>query len=203
MRVALIGASGKAGSRILGELLRRGHHVTGIARKSDLPTPQAGFEAKRGNASDAAGLAPLLTGHDAVISATRFVSTDAGALIEAVKQAGVPRFLVVGGAGSLQTAAGIDLVDTPGIPDTVRPESSAGRDFLNRLRAERELDWTFLCPSGSFAPGAQTGKFRLGSGQLLVDANGASGISMEDFAIAMVDELETPRHSRRRFTVGY
>ena len=203
MKVALIGASGKAGSRILTELIGRGHRVTGIVRNPGHLPAQPGLAVERGDACDAAGLAPLLAGHDAVITATRFVSTDPRALIDAVKASGVPRLLVVGGAGSLENASGVALADMPDLPDFVRPEALAGRAFLALLRAEAVLDWTFLSPSGSLAPGARTGKFRLGGDRLLVDTAGHSGISMEDFAIAMVDELEAPRHPRRRFTVGY
>jgi uncharacterized protein len=115
----------------------------------------------------------------------------------------VKRFLVVGGAGSLETATGVNLVDTPEFPAAYKPESLAGREFLKLLRDEHQLDWTFLSPSAAFAPGGRTGNFRLGGDRLLVDAAGASAISMEDYAIAMVDELETPRHARQRFTVGY
>jgi len=203
MRVALIGASGKAGSRILAELLARGHAVTAIARTLEHLPQQSGVATKRGDASDAAVLAPLLAGHDAVISATRFVSTDPHALLAAAKRAGVKRLLVVGGAGSLMTPSGEQLVDTPKVPAASRPEALAGREFLALLRAELELDWTFLSPPLSFAPGTRSGKFRLGRDHLLTDAAGASAISMEDFAIAMVDELETPRHPQQRFTVGY
>jgi putative NADH-flavin reductase len=98
---------------------------------------------------------------------------------------------------------GVQLVDTPDFPEAYKPEALAGRDFLNVLRNERELDWTFLSPSALFAPGERTGKFRLGTDRLLVDSNGESKISMEDYAIAFVDELETSRRSRQRFTVGY
>lgn len=100
-------------------------------------------------------------------------------------------------------AAGVQLVDTPDFPEAYKPEALAGRDFLNVLRGERELDWTFLSPSALFVPGERTGKFRPGTERLLVGAGGESRISMEDYAIALVDELETPRHSRQRFTVGY
>ena len=203
MKVALIGASGKAGSRILAELVRRGHHVTAIVRNPDRLPPQPGGACKRGDAANAAELAPLLSGHDAVIGAARFSSIDPAALIAAVKRAGVKRLLVTGGAGTLETASGVELGELPDFPAPAKPESLAGRAFLNLLRTERELDWAFLSPSQSFAPGARTGIFRLGDDRLLVDAKGESAISMEDFAIAMVDELETPRHQRRRFTVGY
>jgi putative NADH-flavin reductase len=138
-----------------------------------------------------------------VISAARFVTSDANALISAVKTAGVKRLLVVGGAGSLEVAPGKVLMDTDGFPEAFKAEAKAGARFLARLRAEPDLDWTFLSPSADFAPGERTGHFRLGGDQLLSDATGKSHISTEDFAIAMVDEVEQPAHSRQRFTVGY
>ena len=124
-------------------------------------------------------------------------------VISAVKRAGVTRLLVVGGAGSLEVAPGKALKGTPDCPPAYKPEAGAGSEFLTTLRREQVLDWTFLSPSAEFAPGERTGKFRLGGDQLLADDNGKSRISMEDFAIAMVDELERSTHSRRRFTVGY
>ena len=203
MNVALIGVSGRVGSRLLAELLRRGHRVTGIARDTSGLAARPRLVLEDADANQPARLAPLLAGHDAVISALRFASSDASALIGAVKQAGVPRLLVVGGAGSLEVAPGQALLDTPGFPAAYKPEAAAGRRFLDTLRTEHVLDWTFLSPSAEFAPGQRTGTFRLGGDRLLTDAHGKSWISMEDFAIALVDELETPRHSRRRFTVGY
>lgn len=203
MRVALIGASGNVGSRILTELLNRGHEVTAIVRHTEKLPPGDGLTAKRGDVNDEAGLARLLGGHDAVISAVRFQSANPRSLIGAVKSAGVERLLVVGGAGSLEVAPGVQLVDTPDFPGAYKPEALAGRDFLDVLREERELDWTFLSPSALFVPGERTGKFRLGTDRLLVGSNGESRISFEDYAIALVDELEAPRHSRQRFTVGY
>jgi uncharacterized protein len=203
MNVALIGPTGHVGSRLLAELLRRGHEVTGIARHPEGLPSQPHLTVKRGDANDEDGVTALLRGHDAVISAGRFVSVNPRALIAAVKKAGVPRLLVVGGAGSLEVAPGVQLVDTPEFPEAYKPESLAGRDFLHALRGERELNWTFLSPSATFAPGERTGTFRLGTDQLLIGADGESRISMEDFAIALVDELETPRHPRQRFTVGY
>jgi uncharacterized protein len=203
MKVALIGFTGHAGSRVLDELLRRGHAVTGVARTVAGVPSQRGVAVRSADARDAGQLAPVLAGHDAVISATRFVSSGPHALADAVKQAGVPRLLVVGGAGSLEVAPGKALIDTPGFPAAYKPEAAAGRDFLDALRARQDLDWTFLSPAAEFAPGARTGTFRLGGDQLLVAADGTSRISMEDFAIALVDELESPKHSRRRFAVGY
>lgn len=203
MKVALIGPTGNVGSRLLAELLRHGHEVTGIARHPEGLPSQPHLTVKRGDANDEAGLAELLNGHDAVISAVKFVSVNPRALIAAVRKAGVKRLLVVGGAGSLEVALGVQLVDTPDFPAAYKPEALAGRDFLNVLRGERELNWTFLSPSAIFVPGERTGKFRLGTDQLLISDDGESRISMEDFAIALVDELETPRHPRQRFSVGY
>jgi hypothetical protein len=203
MKVALIGITGRVGSRRAVELLNRGHAVTGIARNVDQVEARAGLVVKSGDATAASALAPLLAGHDAVVSASRFQTSDATALVGAVKKAAVTRLLVVGGAGSLEVAPGKALKDTPDFPPAYKPEASAGSEFLTTLRREHVLDWTFLSPSAEFAPGERTGAFRLGGDQLLVDANGKSWISMEDFAIAMVDELERPTHSRRRFTVGY
>ena len=203
MKVALVGASGNVGSRIVTELLNRGHKVTGIVRHPEKLQPHEGLSAARGDANDEAQLVPLVRGHDAVISAVKFQLVDPKSLIQSIKQSGVKRLLVVGGAGSLEVAPGVQLVDTPDFPEAYKPEALAGRDFLNVLRGEQELDWTFLSPSAEFVPGQRTGKFRLGTDQLLVGSNGESKISMEDFAIGFVDELETPRHSLQRFTIGY
>jgi putative NADH-flavin reductase len=203
MKVALIGASGNVGSRILTELLNHGHEVTGIVRHPEKLQRHDRLVAKQGDINDEAGLATLLAGHEAVISAVKFQSANPQSLIGAVKQAGVKRLLVVGSAGSLEIAPGVQLVDTPDFPEAYKPEALAGRDFLNVLRGEQELDWTFLSPSTLFVPGERTGEFRLGTERLLVGSGGESRISMEGYAIALVDELETPRHSRQRFTVGY
>lgn len=203
MNIALIGVTGRVGSRLLAELLARGHSVTGIARSAAGVEPRASLVVKVADANDRAQLAPLLAGHDAAISATRFISTDAKALVAALQEARVPRLLVVGGAGSLEVAPGQALLDSPGFPQAYRAESAAGRAFLDFLRTQTALDWTFLSPSAEFAPGERTGKFRLGGDRLLADVHGKSWVSMEDFAIALVDELERPAHSRQRFTVGY
>jgi uncharacterized protein len=165
---------------------------------------QPGLTVKTADATSVAALTPLLIGHDALISATRFVGgSDAATVISAVKKAGVPRLLVVGGAGSLEIAPRKALADTPDFPAAYKPEALAGRQFLQTLSEEKELDWTFLSPSALFEPGERTGIFRLGSDKLLVDAQGNSRNSMEDYAIALVDELESGSHSRQRFTVGY
>lgn len=202
--IAILGITGRAGSRIADELLRRGHAVTGIARKVDGVPARKGLTVHAADALRAETLVPLLRGHDAVVSATVFKGgIGAAALADAARQAGVPRLLVVGGAGSLEVAPGKLLVDAPDFPAIYKAESLAGVAFFEALRRETAPDWTFLSPSAEFAPGQRTGTFRLGGDSLLSDASGRSHISMEDFAIALADELETPRHSRRRFTVGY
>lgn len=202
--IALLGITGRAGSRIATELLQRGHTLTGIARNVSKATARPGLTLKAADATDAHALAEILQGHDLVVSSTPFVGgIDASTLIAAAKQAGVKRVVVVGGAGSLEVAPGVALIDTPEFPAIYKAEASGGRAFLQALRTERELDWTFISPSAFFEPGPRTGRFRLGGDQLLVDADGKSHISMEDYAIALADEIETPRHARTRFTVGY
>ena len=154
-------------------------------------------------AGDRAALARALEGVDAAVSAVKFLQSDPAVLIGAVKDAGVPRYLVVGGAGSLEVAPGQRLVDQPFFHAEWKPEALGGAAFLEALRAEPDLDWTFLSPSALFVPGERTGVFRLGDDQLLTAADGKSSISFEDYAVALVDELETPQRRRRRFTVGY
>ena len=202
MNIALIGATGNAGSRILAELIRRGHIVTAIVRNPTQVPAQAGVTAIKGDANDPVSLAALLKGHDAVVSSVRFSDSDPRKLIEAVRASGVKRYLVVGGAGSLDVAPGLRVIDTPNFPPAYKPEASAGGAFLEVLKGEQELDWTFLSPSAVFTAGERTGKFRLGRDQLLVNDQDSS-ISFEDYAIALVDELEKPAHVRERFTVGY
>jgi putative NADH-flavin reductase len=200
--VALIGASGRAGSAILKELSDRGHKVTAIARNPERIVALPNVTAKKGDVFDKNGLITLLKGHDAVISAVRFSASDAKTLIEAVRASGAKRYLVVGGAGSLEVAPGKRLIDQPDFPAAYKPEASKGGEFLDLLRSEKALDWTFLSPSALFVPGERTGKFRLGKDTLLSNDKGSS-ISFADYAIAMVDEIEKPAHSRQRFTVGY
>jgi putative NADH-flavin reductase len=202
MKIALIGATGNAGSRILAELSRRGHAVTAIARHPEKVPALTGVTALKADADDVAGLAVALRDHDAVISSVHFTASDPRKLIEAVHASGVGRYLVVGGAGSLEVAPGVKLIETPEFPAIYKAEAAAGGVFLDLLRKETKLDWTFLSPSALFVPGERTGKFRLGGDQLLVNDKGSS-ISFEDYAIALADEIEKPAHSRQRFTVGY
>lgn len=202
MKVALVGASGQAGTRILAELARRGHQVTAIARHPEKIPSAPGLTARQGDVFDKEGLVALITGCDAVVSAIHFTESDPKLLIEAVKASGVKRYFVVGGAGSLEVAPGAKLIDTPQFPAAYKAEAAKGGEFLDMLRKEKELDWTFLSPSAMVGPGERTGKFRLGTDQLLTNDKGSS-ISWEDYAVAAVDELERPAHIRERFTVGY
>lgn len=205
MKVALVGASGNAGSRILAELLSRGHEVTAIARNVDKIEAKPGVTVVQADADDPAALAEAIRGHDVAISSLKFSASDAGKLIEAARTSGVGRYIVVGGAASLK-APGSDqrIIDSGQIPEAFMPEIRAGANFLERLKQEPEgLDWTFMSPSMFFGPGERTGKFRLGTEELLVAEDGKSSISYEDFAVALVDEIEAPKHVRARFTVGY
>jgi hypothetical protein len=200
--IALIGAAGNVGSRLLNELTSRGHHVTAIGRNPDNISSLANVTAVRGDVNDGSTLANLLKGHDAVISSVRFLDSDPAVLIDAVRAAGVKRYLVVGGAGSLLVASGERVIDQSNFPAEYKAEATAGAEFLEVLKQADDLDWTFLSPSALFVPGERTGEFRLGKDELLIGENGSS-ISYEDYAIAMVDEVEAPAHVGQRFTVGY
>ncbi|MBO9707122.1 MAG: NAD(P)-dependent oxidoreductase [Caulobacter sp.] len=202
MKVAVLGASGRAGSEITKELAARGHQVLAIARKPEAIPAAPGVTAVAGDASDPAALAELIRGADAVISALHF-DVPATTLLSALRQAGVGRLLVTGGAASLEVAPGKRLIDTPEFPAEWKPVAQAGIAFLNDLRGETAIDWTFFSPAAFFLEGPRLGTFRLGGDQLVVDAAGESKISFADYAIAMVDELEQHRHPRSRFTAAY
>jgi putative NADH-flavin reductase len=202
MKVALIGATGKAGSRVLDELVSRGHQVTAIVRNPERVPQSAGVTARGVDGSQAA-LAAAIRGHDAVVSSARFVDLDPDILVPAVKASGVKRYVVVGGAGSLLHPDGVQEVDQPGFPDVAKPNSRRGTDLLNLLKASPELEWTFISPPRGFVAGERTGKFRFGADHMLMVDGKPTAISFEDFALALVDELEKPRHVRQRFTVGY
>ena len=213
MKIALIGATGFVGSAILKEALDRGHEVAAIVRNPDKLTPQAKLHPKKGDVYNEDEVLRLVTGHDAVISAFNpgWSNPDiynqqvrgARSIINGVKKAGVKRLLFVGGAGSLEVKPGVQSVDLPGFPTEYKQGALATREALNLLGKEPSLDWSFLSPSADLFPGQRTGKFRLGTDQLLADAKGESRVSVEDYAMAMIDEVERPKHIRRRFTVGY
>ncbi|NBB34617.1 NAD(P)-dependent oxidoreductase [Pseudomonas sp. BC115LW] len=202
-KIALIGATGRAGSQLLEEALRRGHSVTAIVRDTSKLAARAGVVSQRLDVLDAPALQAAVAGHDLVISAAHFASIPASAVIGPVQAAGVKRLLVVGGAGSLLLPDGSRVIDAPDFPAEYKAEASAGAMFLDALRQEQQLDWTFLSPSALFVEGERTGRFRLGRDELLVSAEGKSWITFADYAIALLDEVEQPAHSRQRFTVGY
>ncbi|HEX6748855.1 MAG TPA: NAD(P)-dependent oxidoreductase [Longimicrobium sp.] len=212
MKIAIFGAGGMIGQRVVREVLSRGHQVTAVARDPSRLSAPEGVAAVRGDATDAASVAGAVRGHDAVISSvgpSATTGTDvyvgsARALIAGLRQAGVKRLLVVGGAGSLEVAPGVQLVDTPGFPAAWKPAALATRDALGVFRSEADgLDWTYLSPAALIEPGERTGRYRTGGDQLLTDAEGHSRISAEDFAIALVDELEQGKNVGRRMTAAY
>lgn len=202
MKVAVLGASGRAGSEIVKELAARGHDVVAVARNPDAIPAAGGITAKQGDASDVSALAKLIEGCDAVISALKFNISPAP-LLAALKQAGVNRLLVTGGAASLKDENGERLIDTDVMPESWKPIAQEGIDFFYELREEKEVDWVFFSPAFNFIVGPRTGKFRLGGDHLIRDDAGESKISFADYAIAMADELESHAHSRERFTIAY
>jgi len=212
MKIALIGATGFIGSKLLAEALSRNHQITALVSRPERVPSHPNVTAVRTDVLDQAALAAQFKGHDAVISAFSghaqgniydYYLQGLKSIIGAVKQAGGLRFLVVGGAGSLEVAPGVQVVDTPDFPAQWKQSALGAREALNLLRQEPQLDWTMLSPAAYIEPGVRTGKFQLGTDQLLVDAEGQSRISLEDYAVAMIDELERPAHPRSRFTLAY
>lgn len=213
MNIVLIGATGYVGSAILAEALDRGHHVTAIVQHLDKLPQRKNLQGVKANVYSAVELGRRLGTPDAVISAFNAGTTgpDVQALqvkgmesiIAAVKIAGIKRLLVVGGAGSLEVAPGLQLVDTPEFPEEWKQGARGSRDSLNILKKEGDLDWTFFSPAAFLHPGERTGTFRLGLDHPIFDESGKSSISIQDYAIAMIDELEKPSHIRQRFTIGY
>jgi uncharacterized protein len=221
MKIVLYGATGNAGSRILTELLGRGHEAVAVVRNLDKHpeklAPNDGLTAVQGDLSRVEAIAEAIGGAQAVVSAYAPPPDKTEQLIDVTKRqiAAVqqvsqqasspeyaPRLVVVGGAGSLEVAPGVTLVSAKDFPAAWKPIALAHEKALELLRAS-SIDWTYLSPSAFFEPGQRTGKFRLGQDELLTAADGKSWISMEDYAIALVDELEQPQHRRQRFTVGY
>lgn len=203
MKIAIVGATGNVGQRLIKEALDRGHQVTAVARDVSGIPPRENLAALAADLCDEEGGAEAIAGHDVVLISVRYRDTDFEQLLGTVKASGVPRALFVGGAGSLEVAPGLALLDTPEFPDFIKPEAEPSRQALRRLRDEADLDWVFLSPSVFFEAGERTGRFRLGADQLLTAESGRSHISYEDFAIAMLDEAEQPKHHRERFTIGY
>lgn len=215
MKIVLFGATGQVGQRIAAEALRRGHEVVGVVRdpsRAQSPDPRVALV--RGDATDPASVASVVAGADAIVGsvsprpgttgqAPSLVDVARG-LIAGLRRAGVKRLVVVGGAGSLEVAPGVALLDTPGFPEAYKPEAEEGRASLAVYRDEAEgLDWTFISPAVVIQPGERTGRYRTTDDQLITDERGDSVISYEDYAVALLDELETPRHVGRRFGVAY
>jgi hypothetical protein len=212
MKVALIGGTGFVGSALLTELLARGHQVTALARNTGKYAPQTGLSVAAADVLDAAQVAAAVAGADAVVSAynpgwtnpaiqTEFVK-GSQAITDGVKRAGVKRLLVVGGAGSLYVAPGLQLIDTPQFPAEYKAGAEGARQALALLRQETALDWTFISPPVGLAPGERTGNYRTGADDVLMNGEQPAGISVADLAVAIVDEVEKPRHVRARFTVA-
>ncbi len=216
MNIALIGPTGFVGSAILTELLQRGHRVTALARDPAKLEARAGLTAVAADAYDANAVAAAVRGHDAVVSAfnpgwneselyDKFLR-GAAAISQGVEASGVKRLLVVGGAGSLFVAPGVQLVDTPEfaghVPPNIVPGARAARDHLTALRDNKNLDWAFLSPPAMLAPGERSGAYRIGGEELLMAGDKPAGISVADLAVAIADEIEQPRHLRARFTVA-
>lgn len=202
-KIAIIGATGRAGSELLEEALRRGHEVIAIARDPSKLQGRDGVTVKALDVLDSAALQQAVAGSDVVLSAAKFATIAPQAIVAPVKKAGVKRLLVVGGAGSLLLPTGQRVIDSPNFPEEYKAEATAGSAFLDTLREETELDWSFLSPSAEFVEGERTGRYVTGQDHLLFAADGKSWISFADYAIALLDEVETPAHSRQRFTVGY
>ncbi|MFT3865162.1 MAG: NAD(P)H-binding protein [Solirubrobacterales bacterium] len=213
MKVAIFGATGSIGSRIVAEARSRGIEVTAVVRSAErAATLPAGVEWVVADVGDVAGVAAAVAGQDAVISAVGGGDADSGpaapaaarTLPAALAQAGVFRLLVVGGAGSLRNADGVELVETPSFPAAWKPASLPQREALAIYRAYTgPVRWTYLSPADVIEPGERTGRFTLGGDEVVVDAAGESRISIEDYAVALVDELEKGEFVNRRFTLAY
>jgi uncharacterized protein len=212
MKIALIGATGFVGSKVLAEALQRRHQVTALARTPGKLSAQPGLTVVQADASEPAQVAQAVEGHDAVVSAYNvrgtpdFRASYLGGLraaLEGARRAGVKRVLWVGGAGSLYVAPGVQLVDTPQFPSEYKTEAQTARDALDLIRQEQALEWTFVSPAPLLQPGARTGRFRLGGDEVLMDGDQPGRVSVDDLAVAIVDELEKPRHIRQRFTLAY
>jgi len=204
MRIAYVGASGAVGAYVVAELARRGHEVTAISTHPDAVPELPGVTAQFGDANDGPALTALLKGHDVVVTSIQFAKTDPETIIGAVKASGVGRYVVAGGSGTLHAPGTTTrLMDTPTFPANFAAPAAAAARFFDRLLLETELDWAYLSPPPGFTPGPATGTFRLGLDEVLVGPDGTAGISYGDYAVAMVDEIEDPKHHGRRFTVGY
>ena len=216
MKLVLFGAGGHVAQAIAREALSRGHEVVGIARNSaSVRSDNERMTILDGDASDPASIARVSRGADVIINAisprpspsgrpATSLADSARAMLEGARRAGVSRLVVVGGAGSLEVAPGVRLVDSPGFPEAYKAESLSGAEALAVYRSSTgDLDWTYISPAAELGPGTRTGHYRRGDDTLLVDAAGKSFISYEDYAKALIDEIESPTHPRARMTVAY
>lgn len=212
MNIAIIGASGFIGSALRDEALSRGHTVTALVSRPERLEARDGLTVKKADVQQTERLANQLQGFDAVLSAfsghaqedvAGYFAKGFDSILSAAKLAGVKRLMVVGGAGSLEVAPGKQLIDTPDFPAQYKATAEGARYALNALQGQDDVAWTMLSPAAMIAPGERTGQYRLGTNQLLTDTNGESRISVEDYAKAMIDELEEPAHQNTRFTLAY
>ncbi len=210
MKLVIFGPTGMIGSRIVHEALSRAHQVTAITRDpSRFSISHQNLTILAGNALDPTSVVDVVKGHDAVLSAigtsgssVEVIADAARSLIEGLSQVGIRRLVVVGGAGVLEVEPGVEFVDSPNFFEAYRPLALVHRQAYNLYKTS-DLDWTFVCPSAEIAPGERTGKFQIGADRLLTNEKGESRISAEDFAIAFVNEVETPQYIHHRLTVAY
>jgi uncharacterized protein len=211
MKIALFGASGQIGKRIGAEALERGHEATSLTRHVSRSENRR-MHAVAVDITKPDAVAAAIAGHDAVVCAVSPAANAAGdqmlvqtanALLAALPKAKVRRLIIVGGAGSLEVASGQQLVDTPEFPPAWKSVALAHRDALHVYEGNQDLEWTYISPAALIEPGQRTGQFRTGSNKLVVDGKGKSAISMEDFAVLVVDELEKPKAIRKRLTAAY
>ena len=214
MRIALVGATGMIGQRILNEALSRGHQVIAIARDPAKVPPRPNLEIRAGDVMKPETLIPAIATTDVLVSSCSPPRDDPRQAIESVRTLSEAvataaktgnhslRLLMVGGAGSLEIAPGLQVVDSPNFPEASKTIALAHRDALAALR-KAPINWTYFSPAGLIQPGARTGKYRTGNEQLVTDQKGESRISAEDYAVAMIDEIENPRFIRQRFTAAY
>jgi putative NADH-flavin reductase len=213
MKIAIIGATGFIGSTIVKEALERDHHVTAISRNPKASAISSRLDLVSVDVADVDLLAQTLKGHDAIVLAynsghgnpeqARKQVEATQSMIAAVKKSGVKRVVMVGGAGTLEISPGLQLVDSKDFPKEYLQAATGTRDAYNLLRIEETLDWTVYAPAGMIAPGKKTGKARIGDHRFLVDDKGQSNISVEDYAMLMMDEVESPKHIKKMFTAAY
>jgi putative NADH-flavin reductase len=210
MNIAIIGASGTIGRRITEEALRRGHEVTAVLRNPNrMDTEHERLKKAEADVMDPSSLEKAIQGHDAVISAfgPKFGQEEellaaARTIVEGTRRGGVSRLLIAGGAGSLIADSGVPLMDTPEFPEEIRPLARAHADAYE-IYKECDLEWTYVSPAAIIEPGRRTGQFRIGMDRLVTDESGSSRISVEDYAVAIIDELDDPQFVKSRFTVAY